>query len=86
MTSLGYVSDRLKTLACKKKALLKEQAKKEEQFRCLEEERQAVLEIERNTCQETQDFLMTQQVDNDINNMHISGGNNSPPLIPPESP
>ena len=47
MTPLGYLSDRLKTLEHEKKALLEEQAKKEEQFRCLEVERQAMIEIKR---------------------------------------
>ena len=86
MTPLGYVSDRLKTLECEKKALLEEQAKKEEQLRHLEIKRQVMIVIKRKACQEAQDLLMAQQIDNDINNMHIGGGKNSPPPTPPESP
>ena len=52
MTPLGYVSGRLKVLERERKALLEEQAKKEEQFRCLEEERQVMIEIERKSYQE----------------------------------
>ena len=29
---------------------------------------------------------MAQQLDNEFNNVHIGGGNNSPPLTPPETP
>ena len=73
-----------KYLSIKKKSLLEEQAKKEEQFRCLEEERQVMSEIERKSCQEAQDLLMAQQLDNEFNNMYIGGGNNSPPPTPPK--
>ena len=73
MTPLGYASDRLKILEYKKKALL-------------EEERQVTIEIERKARQEAQDLLMAQQLDDKLNNVHISGGNNSPPLTPLESP
>ncbi len=86
MTPLGYVSDRLKVLECERKALLEEQAKKEEQFRCLEGARKVMIEIERKAHQETQDLLVALQLDNKFNNVHISGGNNSPPLIPLETP
>ena len=58
MTPLGYVSGRLKVLKHERKSLLEEQAKKEEQFRCLEEERQVIIEMERKSCQEAQDLLM----------------------------
>ena len=44
MTPLGYASDRLKVLEHERKALLDEQAKKEEQFRHLEEERQVMID------------------------------------------
>ena len=50
MTPLGYVSDRLKLLEHERKALLEEQANKEEQFRHLEEERNVMIEIERKVC------------------------------------
>ena len=46
MTPLGYASDRLKALEHNKKSLLEEQTKKEEKFRCLEEERQVMIELE----------------------------------------
>ena len=56
MTPLGYASGRLKAIEHKRKALLEEQAKKEEQFQCLEEERQVIIEMERKSRQEEQDF------------------------------
>ena len=86
MTPLGYVSDRLKVLECERKSLLEEKAKKEEQFRCLEEERQVIIEMERKSRQEAHDLLMASQLDNQFNNVHICGGNNSPPSTPPKTP
>ena len=52
MTHLGYASDKLKILEHESKALLKEQAKREEQFRHLEEERKVMIEIEWKSFQE----------------------------------
>lgn len=86
MTPLGYASDRLKVLEHERKSLLEEQAKKEEQFRCLEEERQFIIEIERKVHKEAQELLMAPQIDNKFNNVHIGGGNKSPTLIPPKTP
>ena len=86
MTPLGYVSNRLKILECEKKAFLEEQAKKEEQFRHLEEESQVMIEIERKSYQEAHDLLVAQQLDNEFNNVHIGGGNNSPALTLLETP
>ena len=85
MTPLGYASDRLKVLEHERKSLLEEQAKKEGQFRCVEEERKVMIEIERKDYQKVED-LMAPQLENKFNNVHISGGNNSPPLTPPKSP
>ena len=86
MKPLGYVSDRLKVLEHERKALLEEQDKKEEQFRHLEEERKVIIEMERKSRQEEQDFFKTSQLDNHFNNVHIGGGNNSPPSTPPKTP
>ena len=85
MKPLGYVSDRFKVLECEIKSFLEEQAKKEEQFRHLEEEWKVLIEIERKSHQEAQDLIMAQQLNNKFNNVHIGGGNNSPPLTPPET-
>ena len=52
MTPLGYASDKLKILGRERKDLLKEQDKREEKFRCLEEERQVMMEIDRKDHQE----------------------------------
>ena len=86
MTPLVYASDRLKVLERERKALLKEQAKREEQFRCQEEERKVMIEVERKSHQEAQDLLMAQQLDNEFNNVHFGGRKNSPPPTPPKSP
>ena len=86
MTPLGYASDKLKILECERKVLLKEQAKREEQFRHLEEERQVMIEIEIKACQEEQDLLVARHLENEFNNVHIGGGDNSPPLTPPKTP
>ena len=86
MTPLGYVSGKLKVLEHERKALLEEQAKKEEQFQRLEEERKVIIEMERKSRQEEQDFFKTSQFDNQFKNMHIGGGNNSPPSTPPKIP
>ena len=75
----------LKTLERKKKDLLEEQAKKEELFRHLEEESKVMIEIERKVHQEAQDLLMAQQLDNELKNVHIGGGNNSSPPTPPRT-
>ena len=86
MTPLGYASCILKVLEHERKALLEEQAKKEEQFRHLEEQRQVIIEMERKSYQEAQELLMASQLDNQFNNVHIGGGNNSPPSTPPKTP
>ena len=52
MTPLGYASGRLQVIDRERKALLEEQAKKEEQFQRLEEERQVIIEMERKSRQE----------------------------------
>ena len=85
MTSLGYASGRLKVIERERKVLLEEQAKKEEKFRFLEEERKFIIEMERKSCQEAQDLLMASQLDNQFNNVHIGGGNNFSPSIPPKT-
>ena len=72
MTPLGYASDRLKVVEHERKDLLEEKDKKEEQFRCPEEERKVMIEIERKAHQEAQD-------------LQVDGGNNSPPLIHPKT-
>ena len=86
MTPLGYVSSKLKVLEHERKAFLEEQDKNEEQFRCLEEERQFIIEMERESHQEAHNLLMAAQINNQFNNVYINGGNNSPPLTPPKSP
>ena len=86
MTPLGYASGRLKVLEHERKALLEEQDKKEEKIRCLEEEMQVIIEMERKSHQEAQDLLMALQLDNQFNNVHIHGGNNSPPSTCPKTP
>ena len=85
MTPLGYASDILKTLEHEKKDLLEEQANKEEKFIHIEEERQVIIEMETKSRQQEQDFFKTSQLENQFNNVHIGGGNKSPPLTPPES-
>ena len=80
------MSERLKRIECEKKAFLDEQAKKEEQFRLLELERQTLLEIERKVFQEEQDRLLAQQLNDQFNNMHISGGKNYSPFTPAKTP
>ena len=42
--------------------------------------------MERKSHQEEQDFFKTLQLDNQFNNVHISGRNNSPPSTPPKTP
>ena len=86
MTPLGYASGRLKEIDCERKSLLEEQAKKEEQFQRLEEERQVIIEMERKSHQEEQDIFKTSKLDNQLKNVHIGGGNNSPPSTPPKTP
>ena len=76
----------LKVLEHESETLLEEQAKKEEQFRNLEEERKVIIEMERKSHQEAQDLLMASQLDSQFNNVHIGGGNNSPPSTPPKTP
>ena len=86
MIPLGYASGRLKVIEHERKVLLEEQAKKEEKFRCLEKEKQVIIEMERKSYQEEQDLLMASQLDNQFNNVRIGGGNNSPPSTPPKTP
>ena len=86
MTPLGYASGRLKVLECKRKALLEEQAKKEEQFRCLKVERKVIIKIDIKSHQEAQDLIMALPLDDKFNNVHIGGGNNSHLFIPLETP
>lgn len=52
----------------------------------MEEEIQALLEIERKTFQEENDRLLAQQLNDQFNNMCVGGGNNSPPSTPPKTP
>ena len=52
----------------------------------MEEESQALLEIERKKLQEDQDILWTQQLNGQFNNTHVSSGNNSPPSTTLKTP
>lgn len=80
------MNESLKRIECEKKAFLDEQATKEERFRLLEAEQQALLELKRKSFQEEQDRLLAQQLNDQFNNRGINSGNNSPPSTPSGTP